>query len=556
MAAIAWCREGELPIGNRLGRPPSGRIRRMPERPATVVFAVGAEVDVPRLARWIQGLDAAGPSRSTDKTLLDTFDGRLHRRGLTLWRRGTPSKGTYELEGYPGALAIPTRAAGVGGSLVARAAGVAGSLVAADLPDGVAGQRLRDAIGERALLSRVRVRGRELPLKVCDGEGKTVVRLLLDEAEVVRRGQPPTALECRLSVQPVLGYHRDGERVLAALRRRLQETARPVAEAAMVAAGLDPRGTSSDVDVRLRASIRADRATSLICSRLATIVEDNLPGVIDDIDPEFLHDMRVAVRRTRSVIKEMAAVLSPDDVVTAKADLRWIQEVTGPTRDLDVLLLSWPEMAAPVPQSMHADLDPLVDLLHRHRNEAFVEMRRHLRSRRFSQVWARWRRVVDEGSFEGPRAGDPIADLAGRRVVSVYKGMVQMGLAIDDDSPAEALHDMRKRGKELRYLFELFGSLWAPEQVKPLVTTLKGLQDELGHFQDDEIQVHELRALGPAVAAAPGGTDSLIALGFVIEGMMLRQQQARAAFARRFADFAAPATRDTVSSFRGRVGRS
>ena len=61
--------------------------------------------------------------------------------------------------------------------------------------------------------------------------------------------------------------------------------------------------------------------------------------------------------------------------------------------------------------------------------------------------------------------------------------MVRDGRAIDDESPPESLHDLRKRGKELRYLLELFGSLFPPSVVKPMVSALKGLQDVLDAFR-------------------------------------------------------------------------
>ena len=56
----------------------------------------------------------------------------------------------------------------------------------------------------------------------------------------------------------------------------------------------------------------------------------------------------------------------------------------------------------------------------------------------------------------GPTRRAPIADVAGERIAHVYRQMVKMGAAIDDDSPPEALHDLRKKGKELRYLLEFF----------------------------------------------------------------------------------------------------
>ena len=53
--------------------------------------------------------------------------------------------------------------------------------------------------------------------------------------------------------------------------------------------------------------------------------------------------------------------------------------------------------------------------------------------------------------------------LASHRITRVYRKMVRMGSAIDDDSPAEDLHELRKVGKELRYLLEFFASLYPAE---------------------------------------------------------------------------------------------
>ena len=101
--------------------------------------------------------------------------------------------------------------------------------------------------------------------------------------------------------------------------------------------------------------------------------------------------------------------------------------------------------------------------------------------------------------------------VAADRIRRVYRRMVRDGSAIDDDSPAEALHDLRKRGKELRYLLELFGGLFEPKVVKPMVKTLKDLQDVLGRFQDGAVESDMLRDLRDELAAEPGGPAALIA---------------------------------------------
>ena len=109
-----------------------------------------------------------------------------------------------------------------------------------------------------------------------------------------------------------------------------------------------------------------------------------------------------------------------------------------------------------------------------------------------------------------------------------------MGRAIDDDKPAEDLHELRKVGKELRYLLEFFASLYPAEVVKPMVKSLKGLQDMLGRFQDREVQANSLRELAPEVAEP----RALMAMGVLVERFMQEEAAARAEFADRFGAFA------------------
>ena len=63
----------------------------------------------------------------------------------------------------------------------------------------------------------------------------------------------------------------------------------------MRAAGGRAEGVSSKVGVQLTRGMRTDVAAGLVLARLADIAEVNAPGTIDDLDTEFLHDLRVAV---------------------------------------------------------------------------------------------------------------------------------------------------------------------------------------------------------------------------------------------------------------------
>jgi CHAD domain-containing protein len=126
--------------------------------------------------------------------------------------------------------------------------------------------------------------------------------------------------------------------------------------------------------------------------------------------------------------------------------------------------------------------------------------------------------------------------------------MVRMGDAIDESSPAEDYHELRKKGKELRYLLELFGAaLYPVEVVKPMIRTLKDLQDVLGRHQDREVQVALLRSLAPEVARADGGEAALLAVGALIARLAEDEAAARGEFAGRFEEFAAKDQRRLVA---------
>jgi CHAD domain-containing protein len=78
----------------------------------------------------------------------------------------------------------------------------------------------------------------------------------------------------------------------------------------------------------------------------------------------------------------------------------------------------------------------------------------------------------------------------------MYRRVLQEGGAITPASPAADLHELRKSCKKLRYLMEFFQSLFPAQKIRQLIEELKDLQDNLGEFQDLEVQTHTLREYG------------------------------------------------------------
>ena len=73
--------------------------------------------------------------------------------------------------------------------------------------------------------------------------------------------------------------------------------------------------------------------------------------------------------------------------------------------------------------------------------------------------------------------------------------MLKEGRVIAPDSPPEALHELRKTAKKLRYQMELFRSLYSASELSRLLRRLKKLQTQLGDYQDIGVQMGHLREL-------------------------------------------------------------
>jgi CHAD domain-containing protein len=496
--------------------------------PAEILDALGARLSL-----------REGAPTQRDRRFYDTFDGLLRAAGLSF----VHESGRSALVWIDG-----------GAERAATAAPDAPERVlAAELEPGALRDALAATIEVRALLPLVRIHGAQRAFGVLDGGEKTVVRLTLEEPAVVASPHRTLALAPRLRLTAVRGYDDELARVRTTLVEDLglREAERSELDEAVLATGASPGGVSARVDVALAPDERADVAVASILKRLAAVMEANLPGTIADIDPEFVHDYRVAVRRSRAVMRELKRVFPPEQLARFRVELRWLQQITGPARDLDVYVLDFDELRSGLAEPVRSDLEPLLRVLRDRRTVAHRDMVWALRSDRALELRAQWpaflRELVLLSAEDRPDATRPIGELSGERIVKVYRRMVKMGNAIDDSTPAESLHELRKQGKELRYLLELFGvPLHSSDVVKPLVRALKSLQDTLGRHQDREVQIATLRSFRDDVATLPGGPAALMAMGVLIEHLGEDERAARAEFAERFAVFASKPQRALV----------
>jgi CHAD domain-containing protein len=459
--------------------------------------------------------------QSSIKTYYDSFDWRLYSNGITCEFNQAQNVSSLTLRSIQTGLVI----AGLELKKVPTCSKA--------FEPGVLRDTLEPLLEMRALLPVCILDVEIYHLNIINKDQKTILRLLIEEY-----GQ----LNGRILLQPVKGYDKavDNMTELLATTLGLPANDKPVLLEALQSQGKKPKSYSSKLNINLDPEMRADIAGKYIYSYLLKAIKVNEQGTIADTDSEFLHDFRVAVRRTRAGLSQIKGIL-PANINAYYADFfSWLGQVTGPTRDLDVYLLSFERYKSSLPASIREDLNALYDFLVIKQHKAHKELAKKLQSPRYLSTLSEWEQYLKEPSYTKPleqNARLTIKELADQRIWKIYNRVLQEGNEISVASPAEALHDLRKSCKKLRYLMEFFQSLYAEEHIKHLIKNLKGLQEVLGDFQDYAVQEENLKLFSEEMMELKTPANTFLAMGVLIQDLDAHRCKAREEFASKFEVF-------------------
>lgn len=508
--------------------------------PVSSVYFLPGRAGLAAWRRQLQeklSLHAGAESRAVIR-LYDSFDGRLRRAGLQLLAESPHGSREWQL------CLRHREDHGVVARMRLQAAPPA---MPGELPPGVLRERLCRKLKLRALLPVAELDARRLELERLDAGGKIRARLFLEDFRI---RDPATgrsrSLVRWLRLEALRGYEGEADALRVALEGNLSLPPRDgdLLEAVQGMLGSAPERQAFRRAPVINDGLRADHAVRALLGHLLDVIEANESGTLQRLDTEFLHDLRVAVRSLRALLRQLKTVFPPVLLERLSGDFQWLGGITGPARDLDVWLLQFDELKALLPSARQPDLEPLRALLERQREEAHAELARQLRSPRYRGLKRRLHTWLSRPPVARPRAADahrPIGEVARRRTWRMYRRVLREGRAISGDSPPEALHELRKSCKKLRYLIQFFRDLYDPREVDLAIAELKRLQDNLGAFQDLTVQGRRLAELAPSMRAAGAATlDAMSALREVLE---VRTLEARAEFAARFRRFDRKANR-------------
>ncbi len=227
------------------------------------------------------------------------------------------------------------------------------------------------------------------------------------------------------------------------------------------------------------------------------------------INAEAIHQARIALRRLRSAMSLFAPILSDGQTEAIKADLKWLSDSFGKVRDLDVFEA---RVLAPREQALSLGLAELADYMGQLKQQRYRALVADLSSPRWRAGLLRLLEWVEAGEWalRGEEAAETAVAFATRRINKKRRDMVResSNLRKLDD---EALHDLRKTGKRLRYATEFFAPLARRKaeraRIKALLTGLEALQSTLGRQHD---LVYSADMLTEVAANAETGNPKLM----------------------------------------------
>jgi CHAD domain-containing protein len=173
------------------------------------------------------------------------------------------------------------------------------------------------------------------------------------------------------------------------------------------------------------------------------------PGVRLGREPESLHQMRVATRQLRAVLRAAMPLMIPEWVDSLRKELRWLGRLLGPARDLDVQLAYFREESAGLDARDRRPLTLFIAHLEAQRNKAHEVLLNELKSTRYLDLIRRLQEAPHDPTAVESTA--TLHDFAKREFTKLQNAIDKTGHAPNNAT----IHKIRIKTKRARYAAEL-----------------------------------------------------------------------------------------------------
>ena len=321
--------------------------------------------------------------------------------------------------------------------------------------------------------------------------------------------------------------------VLDTLPLRL-ETRTKAERGVLLANGADlaaPRAPEPARLPRLAAGMTVEEGLQAALRSCLRQIAVNILACAEDTAPEGPHQLRIGLRRLRSVLRIFRTLCSGETAQLLANEAAWLAAEAGPARDVHVFgaeIVSPARLLDPEGGASRTGYDRLEAARAAGMERAASRLASALDDPRARSlilnlgVYAEgkgWRKDVPAiRDVEGVCAAD-LAHFASGALQRLWRKVEKRARDIDALDETQR-HELRKSLKKLRYGAELFAPLFPRKRVRHWIKALKTLQDVFGYLNDVAVARSLLAELAP-----PDGEDRTVAR---VHGLILGVHAARA----------------------------
>jgi triphosphatase len=212
-------------------------------------------------------------------------------------------------------------------------------------------------------------------------------------------------------------------------------------------------------------------------------VQSNVPGAMSSDDAEYLHQVRVGLRRLRVVLAMAKARRRDAELDALRGQANELCEKLGMARDWDVFVT---QLLVPLREKFPDDLGlaAAMRVSETNREACRASMRAHLQSRELPRLMLRMGAWL-QGDYWQADAGEAIAlgEFGAKILRKHAKNVARHGKRIADGAP-EDLHALRIACKKLRYSGEMLRPLFKAGAARRYLDAMAALQNVLGVLND------------------------------------------------------------------------
>ena len=212
--------------------------------------------------------------------------------------------------------------------------------------------------------------------------------------------------------------------------------------------------------------------------------------VLEDADPEHLHQMRVGTRRLRTVLQVFESVVELPKAASADR-LRHLARVLGKVRDFDVQIASLTEYYQPrLSDTEQGKLQKAIATFQHQRTKAFSKLETALTELRYVTLTQAYEDWLAEPHYTAIAKLPVEAALPDLLTPLLSRLLLHRGWLVSEPASLGEqgtwLHDLRKLCKQVRYEAEFFLPFY-DQPYQNWVKEIKVLQSQLGEYQDAQV---------------------------------------------------------------------